>query len=285
MTTVIEARNVGKAYGKFRALQNVSFDIPLGRIVGLIGANGAGKTTLLNAILGLTRYDGELKVMGQNPSKNRAKLMEDVCFISDVATLPRWMKVSEVFDYVESVHPKFDRAIALDYMSRTTVPLDKKVRKLSKGMITQTHLAVIMAIDAKLLVLDEPTLGLDIIFRKGFYASLLEEYYDQNRTILVTTHQVEEIEHILTDAMFIREGELVLNETMDDLSERFCQVLVDESKADKARAFNPISEQKAFGKINFIFNGGIKSKLKGLGEVRRVGLADLFVAIMTGGKK
>lgn len=285
MTTVIEARNVGKAYGKFQALKNVSFEIPLGRIVGLIGANGAGKTTLLNAILGLTRYDGELKVMGQNPSKNRAKLMEDVCFISDVATLPRWMKVSEVFDYVESVHPKFDRAIALDYMSRTTVPLDKKVRKLSKGMITQTHLAVIMAIDAKLLVLDEPTLGLDIIFRKGFYASLLEEYYDQNRTILVTTHQVEEIEHILTDAMFIREGELVLNETMDDLSERFCQVFVDESKADKARAFNPISEQKAFGKINFIFNGGIKSKLKGLGEVRRVGLADLFVAIMTGGKK
>lgn len=285
MTTVIEARNVGKAYGKFQALQNVSFEIPLGRIVGVIGANGAGKTTLLNAILGLTRYDGELKVMGQNPSQNRAKLMEDVCFISDVATLPRWMKVSEVFDYVESVHPKFNRAIALDYMSRTTVPMDKKIRKLSKGMITQTHLAVIMAIDAKLLVLDEPTLGLDIIFRKGFYASLLEEYYDQNRTIVVTTHQVEEIEHILTDAIFIREGEMVLYENMDDLSERFCQVLVDESKADKARAFNPISEQKAFGKINFIFNGGQKSKLKGLGEVRRVGLADLFVAIMTGGKK
>ncbi len=285
MTTVIEARNVGKAYGKFQALQNVSFEIPLGRIVGVIGANGAGKTTLLNAILGLTRYDGELKVMGQNPSQNRAKLMEDVCFISDVATLPRWMKVEDILDYVETVHPKFNRAVALDYLSRTTVPLDKKVKALSKGMITQTHLAMVMAIDAKLLVLDEPTLGLDIIFRKGFYASLLEEYYDQNRTILVTTHQVEEIEHILTDAMFIREGELVLNETMDDLSERFCQLLVDESKAGKARAFNPISEQKAFGKINFIFNGSIKSKLKGLGEVRRVGLADLFVAIMTGGKK
>ncbi len=285
MTTVIEARNVGKAYGKFQALQNVSFEIPLGKIVGLIGANGAGKTTLLNAILGLTRYDGELKVMGQNPSQNRAKLMEDVCFISDVATLPRWMKVEDILDYVETVHPKFNRAVALDYLSRTTVPLDKKVKALSKGMITQTHLAMVMAIDAKLLVLDEPTLGLDIIFRKGFYASLLEEYYDQNRTILVTTHQVEEIEHILTDAMFIREGELVLNETMDDLSERFCQLLVDESKAGKARAFNPISEQKAFGKINFIFNGNIKSKLKGLGEVRRVGLADLFVAIMTGGKK
>lgn len=285
MTTVIEARNLGKSYGKFKALSNVSFEIPLGRIVGVIGANGAGKTTMLNAILGLTRYDGELKVMGQNPSTNRAKLMEDVCFISDVATLPRWMKVSQVLDYVESVHPKFDRAVALDYLSRTTVPLDKKVRKLSKGMITQTHLAVVMAIDAKLLVLDEPTLGLDIIFRKGFYSSLLEEYFDKHRTIVVTTHQVEEIEHILSDVIFIRDGEICLYETMDDLETRFCQVLVDEEDADKARGFGPISEQKAFGKINFIYNGVDRKKLKELGDVKMVGLADLFVAIMTGGKK
>lgn len=285
MTTVIEARNLGKSYGKFRALNGISFEIPLGRIVGVIGANGAGKTTMLNAILGLTRYDGELKVMGKNPSTNRAKLMEDVCFISDVATLPRWMKVSQVLDYVESVHPKFDRAVALDYLSRTTVPLDKKVRKLSKGMITQTHLAVIMAIDAKLLVLDEPTLGLDIIFRKGFYASLLEEYFDKHRTIVVTTHQVEEIEHILTDAMFIRDGKMVVYETMDDLAMRFCQVLVDQEDAGKARALDPIFEQKAFGKVNFVYNGVDKNKLKKLGDIKRVGLADLFVAYMTGGKR
>ncbi|MCH7631387.1 MAG: ABC transporter ATP-binding protein [Proteobacteria bacterium] len=285
MTTVIEARNLGKSYGKFRALDGISFEIPLGRIVGVIGANGAGKTTMLNAILGLTRYDGELKVMGKNPSTNRAKLMEDVCFISDVATLPRWMKVAQVLDYVESVHPKFDREVALDYLSRTTVPLDKKVRKLSKGMITQTHLAVIMAIDAKLLVLDEPTLGLDIIFRKGFYASLLEEYFDKHRTIVVTTHQVEEIEHILTDAMFIRDGEMVVYETMDDLAMRFCQVLVDQEDAGKARALDPIFEQKAFGKVNFVYNGVDKNKLKKLGDIKRVGLADLFVAYMTGGKR
>jgi len=285
MTTVIEARNLSKSYGKFRALKSVSFDIPLGRIVGVIGANGAGKTTLLNAALGLTRYDGDLKVMGQNPSTNRAKLMEEVCFISDVATLPRWMKVSQILDYVESVHPKFSRAVALEYLSRTTVPLNKKVKALSKGMITQTHLAVVMAIDAKLLVLDEPTLGLDIIFRKGFYSSLLEEYFDKNRTIVVTTHQVEEIEHILTDAMFIRDGEVVLYEAMEALDERYCQVLVDEENNDKARAFGPIHEVGAFGKRNFIYSGVDRKKLKQLGDVKRVGLADLFVAFMTGGKK
>jgi ABC-2 type transport system ATP-binding protein len=285
MTTVIEAKNLGKSYGKFEALKNVNFEIPLGRIVGVIGANGAGKTTMLNAILGLTRYDGELKVMGQNPSTNRAKLMEDVCFISDVATLPRWMKVSDVLDYAESVHPNFKREIAMDYLGRTTVPLDKKVKALSKGMITQTHLAVVMAIDAKLLVLDEPTLGLDIIFRKGFYSSLLEEYFDKKRTIVVTTHQVEEIEHILSDAIFIREGEMALYESMDDLADRFCQVLVDEEDADKARGYGPIHEVGAFGKRNFIFDGVDRKKLKKLGDVKMVGLADLFVAIMTGGKK
>jgi len=285
MTTVIEAKGLGKSYGKFKALRGVNFEIPMGRIVGVIGANGAGKTTMLNAILGLTRYDGELKVMGKNPSQNRATLMEDVCFISDVATLPRWMRVEQVLDYVESVHPKFDMKVALDYLSRTTVPLDKKVRALSKGMITQTHLAVVMAIDAKLLVLDEPTLGLDIIFRKGFYSSLLEEYFDKQRTIVITTHQVEEIEHILTDAMFIREGELALYEDMEHLGERFSQVLVDEENADKARGFDPISEQKAFGKINFVFDNVDKNKLKKLGDVKMVGLADLFVAVMTGGKK
>lgn len=285
MTTVIEARDLGKSYGKFRALDGVNFEVPLGRIVGVIGANGAGKTTMLNAVLGLTRYDGFLRVMGQDPSTNRARLMEDVCFISDVATLPRWMRVNQVLDYVESVHPKFSRKVALEYLKRTTVPLNKKVRQLSKGMITQTHLAVVMAIDAKLLVLDEPTLGLDIIFRKGFYSSLLEEYFDKHRTIVVTTHQVEEIEHILTDAMFIHDGKLVLNESLDDLAERFAQVTVDEGTAGKARALKPIYEAGTLGKRTFVFDGADRAKLKKLGDVKRVGLADLFVAIMTGGKK
>lgn len=285
MTTVIEARNVTRKFGALKAVDNVSFDIERGRIVGLIGANGAGKTTLLNAILGLTQYDGDIKVLGQSPSTRRAKLMEDVCFISDVATLPRWMRVSEVLDYVESVHPKFSRKVALDYLSRTTVPLDKKVKHLSKGMITQTHLAVVMAIDAKLLVLDEPTLGLDIIFRKGFYASLLEEYFDKNRTILVTTHQVEEIEHILSDAIFIRDGEIALNETMEDIAEQYCELVTDEKNAKQAEALGPISERGALGRRAYVFKGVDKKKLKALGEVRMVGLADLFVAIITGGKK
>jgi len=287
MTTanVIEARGVTKRYGKFTALNDATFDIPLGRIVGVIGANGAGKTTMLNAILGLTRYEGSLLVLGQNPSQNRAKLMEDVCFISDVATLPRWMRVNEVLDYVEAVHPKFSREVALKYLSRTTVPLTKKVRALSKGMITQTHLAVVMAIDAKLLVLDEPTLGLDIIFRKGFYSSLLEEYFDKNRTIVVTTHQVEEIEHILTDAMFIQDGAIVLHQDMDSLSERFSQLTLDESVADKARALQPIYEAGTLGKRTFVFDGAERAALRKLGDVKRVGLADLFVAVITGGKK
>ena len=285
MTTVIEAKNVTRKFGALRAVNNVSFDIGLGRIVGVIGSNGAGKTTLLNAILGLTHYEGDIKVLGQSPSTKRAKLMEEVCFISDVATLPRWMKVSEVLDYVEAVHPKFNRDIAMDYLSRTTVPLDKKVRHLSKGMITQTHLAVVMAIDAKLLVLDEPTLGLDIIFRKGFYSSLLEEYFDKNRTIVVTTHQVEEIEHILSDAIFIRDGEIALYDTMENLGERFCELVTDEAHAKEAEGFGPISERGALGRKAYVFDGVDKNKLKKLGEVRVVGLADLFVAIMTGGKK
>lgn len=285
MTTVIEARNVTRKFGALKAVNNVSFDVALGRIVGVIGANGAGKTTLLNAILGLTHYEGDIKVLGQNPSTKRAQLMEDVCFISDVATLPRWMRVSEILDYVESVHPKFDRKVALGYLDRTTVPLNKKVKNLSKGMITQTHLAIVMAIDAKLLVLDEPTLGLDIIFRKGFYSSLLEEYFDKNRTIVVTTHQVEEIEHILSDAIFIRDGEIVLYESMENLAGKFCELITDEKNAAKAEALGPISQRGALGRKAYIFDGVDRKKLKGLGEVRVVGLADLFVAIMTGGKK
>jgi ABC-2 type transport system ATP-binding protein len=284
MSNVIEARGLSKSYGSFAALKNVSFTIPLGRIVGVIGANGAGKTTMLNAVLGLTRYDGELKVLGQDPGRDRAKLMENVSFISDVATLPRWMKVSQIIDYVEAVHPNFSRAKALDYLTRTNIPLAKKIRALSKGMVTQLHLAMVMAIDAQLLVLDEPTLGLDIIFRKSFYASLLGDFFDHERTIVVTTHQVEEIEHILTDVMFIREGEMVLYETMDDLAEKYFELTVDADQGEALRALKPISETSALGRIQFVFEGISREELKKYGEPKRVGLADLFVAIMTGGQ-
>ncbi len=282
MNAVVEAKGLGKSYGSFRALKGVSFEIPLGRIVGIIGANGAGKTTMLNAILGLTRYDGELKVLVKDPAADRASLMNDVCFISDVATLPRWMRVNEIIDYVEGVHPKFSRAKCLEYLSKTKIPLDKKIKALSKGMVTQLHLAVVMSIDAQLLVLDEPTLGLDILFRKGFYAALLGDYFDNERTILVTTHQVEEIEHILTDAMFIRDGEVVLYDNLDDLGERFRQVTVDAGKAEAAEALGPIYRSETVGLKTYVYEGADPAKLKELGEAHRVSLVDLFVAIMLG---
>lgn len=284
MTNVVEAKGLSKSYGSFKALHDVSFTVPLGRIVGVIGTNGAGKTTLLNAVLGLTRYTGDLKVLGQDPGHNRASLMEDVCFISDVATLPRWMKVKDALDFVEDVHAKFNREKALDYISRTQIPLDKKIRGLSKGMVTQLHLAMVMAIDAQLLVLDEPTLGLDIIFRKNFYSSLLGDYFDHERTIIVTTHQVEEIEHILTDAMFIRDGRIALYDEMDNIAETYAEITVDADKADELRALNPISEERALGRIRFVFGDVSRDELKKFGEPKRVGLADLFVAIMTGGQ-
>lgn len=282
MTAVVEARGLGKSYGSFRALKGVSFEIPLGRIVGVIGVNGAGKTTMLNAILGLIRYDGELKVLGRDPAADRASLMNDVCFISDVATLPRWMRVNEVIDYVEGVHPNFSRATCLEYLGRTKIPPTKKIKQLSKGMVTQLHLALVMSIDAQLLVLDEPTLGLDILFRKGFYAALLGDYFDNNRTIIVTTHQVEEIEHILTDAMFINDGEVVLYESLDDLAERFQQVTMEAGKAEAAQALNPIYSEATMGLETLVFDNIDQAKLQAFGQPRRVGLADLFVAIMTG---
>ncbi len=285
MTAVVEAKGLGKSYGSFRALRGVSFEIPLGRIVGIIGVNGAGKTTMLNAILGLIRYDGELKVLGRDPAADRANLMNDVCFISDVATLPRWMRVNEVVDYVEGVHPKFSRQKCLDYIGRTKIPETKKVKELSKGMVTQLHLAVVMSIDAHLLVLDEPTLGLDILFRKGFYAALLGDYFDKDRTIIVTTHQVEEIEHILTDAMFINDGEVILYESLDDLGERFQQVTMEAGKAEAAQALHPIYSESSIGMKTLVFDGVDKAKLKEFGQPRRVGLADLFVAIMTGAEQ
>ncbi len=280
---VIEARGLRKSFGKFDALKPVDFDMPLGRIVGVIGANGAGKTTMLNAVLGLTSYEGDLKVLGLDPSKERDALMKDVCFIADVATLPKWMKVADVLDYVESVHPKFVRKKAMDFLHRTNVPLDRKVRALSKGMTVQVHLAVVMAIEAKLLVLDEPTLGLDIIFRKQFYQSLLEEYFDEDRTVVITTHQVEEIENILTDVIFIKDGGIVLQSEMDDLTQQFIEVMVDKGKEGEALALNPISQSSTFGKSTCVYKNTDRETLAKLGETRRLGLADIFVATMTGG--
>ncbi len=285
MTTVIDAKGLSKSYGAFEALKDVSFSVPLGRILGVIGANGAGKTTMLNAVLGLTRYEGELKVLGKDPAKDRDALMENVCFISDVATLPRWMKVSEILDYVEIVHPKFSREQALRYLARTKIPLDKKIKALSKGMITQLHLAMVMSIDAQLLVLDEPTLGLDIIFRKSFYSTLLEDYFDKERTIVITTHQVEEIEHILSDVMFIQDGEMVLYSSMDEMFETYSELRVPVEKVEQARALGPISETVSLGQTIFVYEGVSRDQLKALGDVSAMKLADIFVAKITGGQQ
>lgn len=282
---VIRATNVTRRYKDLIAVDRASFDVHSGSILGVIGANGAGKTTLLNALLGLIRADGEISVFGHDPFRERAKIMQDVCFISDVATLPRWMKVEQVLDYVEGVHPKFVREKALSYLTKTSIPLTKKVKGLSKGMVTQLHLALVMAIDARLLVLDEPTLGLDIIFRKNFYADLIGEYFDEDRTIIITTHQVEEIEHILTDVLFIREGRINLMAPMEQLAEQFTQVVTETSGADAARTHGPIHERSALGRTAFVFENADKNKLAELGEVRPLGLADLFVAKMTGAEK
>ncbi len=279
--TVIKATGLTKSFGDFHALNNVNVEIGLGRIVGVIGENGAGKTTFLNVILGLCSYEGNLDVLGRNPARERDDLMRDVCFIADVATLPKWMKVKDVFDYVESVHPKFDRAKAMGFLSRTSVPLDKKVRALSKGMMVQVHLAVVMSIDAKLLVLDEPTLGLDIMFRKQFYQSLLEEYFDEDRTIIITTHQVEEIEHILTDVIFIKSGDIVLEAEMDDLGSQFNEVRVTKGKEDEAKALGPMRLGSSFGRTTATYQNKDRETLASLGEVRGLGLADIFVATMS----
>jgi ABC-2 type transport system ATP-binding protein len=279
---VISARGLSKRYGSSVAVDNISFDIPAGRIVGLIGPNGSGKTTTLKAALGLIPFDGELKVLGLDPRSQRDELMQQVCFIADVAILPRWLKVKDAVDFVAGVHPKFDRAKAERYLAHTKLSPSMKVKQMSKGMIVQLHLALVMAIDAKLLVLDEPTLGLDILYRKQFYQNLLEDYFDEQKTIIVTTHQVEEIEHILTDLMFIRDGRIVLSATMDEVGERFTEVMVPAEKADAARALKPIDERQVFGKSVLLFDGVPRAQLATLGETRNPGIADLFVAIMKG---
>jgi ABC-2 type transport system ATP-binding protein len=282
MSAVITARGLSKRYKQAVALDNVSFDIQPGRIVGLIGPNGAGKTTALKAILGLTDFDGELQVLGLDPCRQRDRLMEEVCFIADVAVLPRWLRVREAVDFVANVHPRFDRAKCEAFLARTKLQPSQRVRQMSKGMIVQLHLALVMAIDARLLVLDEPTLGLDILYRKQFYQSLLEDYFDEHKTIIVTTHQVEEVEHILTDLMFIRDGKIVLDADMDAIGERFIEVLVNADHADAARALKPLDERQVFGKSIFLFDGAPRAQLETLGETRRPSISDLFVATMKG---
>jgi ABC-2 type transport system ATP-binding protein len=280
---VVSARNLRKAYKNKLALDNTAFDIAPGRIVGLIGPNGAGKTTALKAILGLIPFEGDLKVLGRDPRSERDELMNDVCFIADVAVLPRWIRVSQAIDFVAGVHPRFDRTRCERFLANTQLKPQMRVRELSKGMIVQLHLALVMAIDAKLLVLDEPTLGLDILYRKQFYQRLLEDYFDEQKTILITTHQVEEVEHILTDVMFIRDGRIVLDAPMEDVGERYIEVLVNGDRLDTARALKPIDERALpFGKTVMLFDGVALPQLQDLGETRTPGLADLFVATMKG---
>jgi ABC-2 type transport system ATP-binding protein len=282
MTSLVSARNVSKYYGDVRAVDDVSFDIEKGRITGLIGPNGAGKTTLLKAMLGLTDCQGSLSVLGLDPFRQRKELMRNICFIADVAVLPRWIRVAQLLDFIARVHPHFSRGRADELLTRTQIRPDARVRELSKGMVTQLHLSIIIAIDAKLLVLDEPTLGLDIIFRKEFYSNLLNDYFDGERTILVTTHQVEEIENLLTDVMFINNGRLVLDSSMDDLPERYVELLASGENAEAARRLKPIHERDIFGKKVLMFENVNRESLKGMGEVRTPGIADLFVAKIKG---
>ena len=287
--TVIEARGLRKTFGTTIALDSVDLRVAEGRILGLIGPNGAGKNTALNAFLGLTPYQGELRVLGRDPWSERDQLMGDVCFIADVAVLPRWMRVSQALDYVAGVHPRFDRAKAESFLAKTDIRRASRVRELSKGMVTQLHLALVMAIDARLLVLDEPTLGLDILYRKQFYDSLLNDYFDRSRTIVVTTHQVEDVQHVLTDLMFIDRGRIVLDCSMEDFESRYVEVTVHPERVGAARALKPIHERQALGRSILLFDlkldHGANQKLErqqlaGLGEVRTPSISDLFVAVM-----
>jgi ABC-2 type transport system ATP-binding protein len=285
VSNLIEARGLTKRYGSTRAVDNISFEIPEGRIVGLIGPNGAGKTTALKAILGLTRFEGHLSVLGRDPYRHRHEVMQDVCFIADVAVLPRWIRVQQLVDFVAATHPKFRREVCDGFLARTDVKRTSRVRELSKGMITQLHLSLVMAIDARLLVLDEPTLGLDILMRKQFYETLLSEYFDGQRTILVTTHQVEEIEHILTDLMFIDHGRIVLDSPMEEVAERYAQVAVRPERLEAASALKPIATHQGLGRVTMIFADARREDLQQLGDVSVPSVADLFVALLKGGRQ
>jgi ABC-2 type transport system ATP-binding protein len=292
--TVIEARGLRKAFGTTIALDGIDLHVEEGRILGIIGPNGAGKSTALNAILGLTQYKGDLKVLGRDPWSERDQLMRDVCFIADVAVLPRWMRVSQALNYIAGVHPRFDRVKAESLLAKTDIQRSSRVKELSKGMVTQLHLALVMAIDAKLLVLDEPTLGLDILYRKQFYDSLLNDYFDRSRTIVVTTHQVDDVQNVLTDLMFINRGRIVLSCSMEDFESRYLEVTVRPEQVTAARSLNPIHERQVLGRSILLFDRGVNNKnpdkdvnqrldrqqLAALGDVRTPGIADLFVAVM-----
>jgi ABC-2 type transport system ATP-binding protein len=282
MSEIIKARALTKSYRGVRALDAVSFEIETGRIVGLIGPNGAGKTTALKAILGLTHYQGELVVLGKNPYTERDELMREVCFIADVAVLPRWLRVSQALDFVAAVHPRFDRARAQSFLEKTDIKNASRVRELSKGMVTQLHLALILAIDARLLVLDEPTLGLDLLFRRQFYDTLVNDYFDKERTILITTHQVEEIENLLTDVIFLQHGRVALASSVEDLAARYLQVTAAPEQARRARALTPFYEREIFGRVALFFEGRTRAELQEFGELRTPTIADLFVAKMQG---
>jgi len=282
MTSLVTATNVSKRYGDVHAVENVSFEIDKGKIMGLFGPNGAGKTTLLKAVLGLTDCEGQLSVMGLDPFKQRKELMQNICFIADVAVLPRWIKVTQLLDFMEATHTNFTRSRSEELLSQTKVRKNAKVRELSKGMVTQLHLSIIAAIDAKLLVLDEPTLGLDIIFRKEFYGNLLSDYFDGERTILITTHQVEEIENLMTDIMFIHDGRILLDSSMEALPDTYTELMTSGESADKARQLGPIYERDVFGKKVMTFAGVSKEQLEGLGEPHTPSVADLFVAMVKG---
>ncbi|MGW8391801.1 ABC transporter ATP-binding protein [Pseudoduganella sp. HUAS MS19] len=282
MTAIITAKHLSKSFGATKALDDASFQINAGRIVGLIGPNGSGKTTTLKAILGLSRFEGELNVLGLDPRQQRDELMKDVCFIADVAILPRWLKVKDAISFCEGIHPRFNRERAEKYIANTKLSPDMKVKAMSKGMIVQLHLALVMAIDAKLLVLDEPTLGLDILYRKQFYHQLLEDYFDENKTILITTHQIEEVENILTDLMFIRDGKITLAASMDEIGDRYTEVMVQPEYMTAASALQPLHQRTVFGKAVMLFDGVSRKQLETFGETRTPSVADLFVASMKG---
>ncbi len=280
MSALIEAKGLSKSYGSHKALDNIDFTVERGRVVGLVGPNGAGKTTILNAILGLTSFDGDLTVLGLKPNENRHQIMQKVSFISDVAILPKWLVVENAIEYVNEVHSNFNKEKALSFLSKTKIPMKAKVKTLSKGMVAQLHLALVMAIDAELLVLDEPTLGLDILYRKNFYNQLLSDFFNEDRSILVTTHQIEEIENLLTDLIFVKDGKIILNDSMETVSQNYAEVLVGKEQVEAAKALNPIIERDVFGRKVFLFEGADREALEALGEIHSPSVADIFVAKM-----
>ena len=281
MTTLISINNLSKSYGTKKVVNNINLKVEAGQILGLVGPNGAGKTTCLQAMLGLSDFEGQIDILGFNPRKERAKMLNDVAYISDVAVLPKWLKVSQALDYMNEVHKNFSREKAEEFLAKTNIDHSAKVKALSKGMVTQLHLALILAIDAKVLVLDEPTLGLDILTRHQFYSHLLEDFYSEDKCIIVTTHQIEEIEHILTNVAFIQDGQLILNESVDTIRERFKLVAVGNDNLAKAQELQPIYTNSLMGLTTMLFDRSTTEQLKPLGNISSPSLADIFVGVMT----